>query len=174
MAKNKVTLTGMGLKKLEVGVKEVDFNDSVIEVIEYIPAPTKFAIINDTLNIAYVNGIFHPVAMEAAFHALLIEATTNINFSKKEQENLVMTYDLLNKAGIVDLVCDALEDEYDMIVEDLMKVLEKNEGRIKSFAEQLADLINAFSGAVNELSNISDDDVALLKEVMSKMELPKQ
>lgn len=175
MAKNKVTLTGMGLKKLEVGVREVDFNDSIIEVIEYIPTPTKFAIINDTLTISYVNGIFHPVAMEAAFHALLIEATTNINFSKKEQENLITTYDLLNKAGVIDVVCDELGDEYDRLVEDLMKVLDKNEGKVKSFAEQLAELVASFSGVIKELNDLDENDVALIKDVMDKMgTTPKQ
>lgn len=169
MAKNKITLTGMGIKKLETGMKEIEYNDTIIEVIEYIPVYTKFAIINDTLKLSYLGGIFNPVAMEAVFHALLVEATTNISFSKKEQENLVNTYDLLNQSGIISVVCDALEGQYDMIVEDLMKVLEKNEGITKTLAEQITELVGSFSGALSELNNLKDEDVALIKDVMEKM-----
>lgn len=170
----KITLTGLGIKKLETGVKEVEYNGSIIEVMDYIPTPLKFALINDTLSLSYLNGIFNPLAIEAVFHALLIKETTNLSFSKSQSEHLVATYDLLNTTGLVDLVCDALGNEYDMIVEDLMKILDKIENKQKGFGEQLAEVLDSLRKALTELSTLDVENAELLKDVLEKIETPKQ
>ena len=80
--KTKLTLAGLGLKKLNVDTIEVDFNGAIIEVNTYIPTTLKFAIINDTIGLSMIGGIFNPIAIEAVFHALLVQQVTNINYSK--------------------------------------------------------------------------------------------
>lgn len=173
--KTKITLSGLGLKKLNVDTIEVDFNGAIIEVNTYIPTTLKFAIINDTIGLSMIGGIFNPIAIEAVFHALLVQQVTNINYSKGQNEHLIETYDIINESGLVKVVCDALGDAYDEIVEDLMLVLEKVENKQKTFAEQLSDLVNSFSEAINELSNLDEDNVKLIQDITSKMEVaPKQ
>lgn len=172
--KSKVTLTGLGLKKLNVDTIEVDFNGAPIEVITYIPTTLKFAIINDTVGLSMVGGIFNPIAIEAVFHALLVQHVTNINYSKGQNEHLIETYDLINESGLVKVVCDALGDAYDEIVEDLMLVLDKIENKQKTFAEQLVDLVNSFSGVINDLNDLDEDNVKLIQDVVSKLEVVKK
>lgn len=173
--KTKLTLAGLGLKKLNVDTIEVDFNGAIIEVNTYIPTNLKFAIINDTLGLSLINGIFNPMAVEAVFHAILIQAVTNINYSKGQNEHLIETYDLINESGLVKVVCDALGDAYDELVEDLMLVLDKVENKQKTFAEQLSELVDSFSGVMNEVNSLDEENVKLIKDIVSNLEVaPKQ
>lgn len=172
--KQKTTLIGLGLKKLHVDTVEVEFNGAIFEVDTYIPVPKKFAIINDAIGLSYINGIFNPLAIEASFHALLVQQVTNIGFSKGQQQNLIDTYDLLNSSGLLEKVCDALGDTYDEIVEDLVNILGKLENTQKTFAEQLTDLIKSVKDILMEMENLTEDDFSLIKDVVAKMEVQKQ
>lgn len=172
---SKTTLTSLGLKKLSIKTVEINFNGAPIEVKTYMSTPMKFTIINDTITLSMINGIFNPVAIDAVFHAMLVQHMTNISYSKGQQEHLIETYDLINESGLLQLVCDALGDVYDDLVEDLMTVLDKVENKQRTLIEQLSDGVKTITEALSELNNLDEDSVALVKDVVSKLEVaPKQ
>jgi hypothetical protein len=166
----KITLGSLGIKKLNSSVIEIDYEGAPVEVMTYIPVPVKFAIINDAISLSYINGIFNPLAIEAVFHALLVDQLTNIAYTKVQQEHLIDTYDLLNESGLLQKICDALGDTYDEIVEDLMLILDKVENKQKTVAEQLTDLIKSISEGIGSLGSLDAENLELIKNVISKLE----
>ncbi len=168
----KTTLNALGVKALDLGTVELQYNDTVIYVDTYIPTQDKFAIINDTLALSFVNGIFNPVAVEAVFHALLFQSVTSIKYSKGQQESLITTYDLINASGLLKIVCDTLGEAYDEIVEDLMAILEKNEQKQKTVIEQVVDAVTAFSGVLQDVNNLDENSLDMIAKVMTNMQPP--
>ena len=169
MAK-KITLNSLGIKKLDIEPIELEIEEGkVIEVTPFLTTRDKVAIINDTMAISNIGGIYHPVILEAVFHALLIEKVTNIGYSKYQEENIIDTYDLLLAEGVINAVCSELGDVYNDAVEDLLEVIDRTNNNKKTFGEEVIAIVEKLKETIAELQTVNPENLSFLKDVVDTM-----
>ena len=117
MATNKVGLTKLGLKK-EQSVSIVEWNGQEIEVLNYLPIQEKLDLISRIVNSSLDDNNFANPARLNIFTIMEILYTyTNINFTAKQRENFLDTYDLFVSSGLWHKIFEVLKErgEYDYI-----------------------------------------------------------
>lgn len=107
-------------------------------------------------------GISYKTRFEAAFMVELISKTTNLEFTKKQKDDILGLYDELESNGLIDEIIDYIpKQEYDTTVEyakDLLNQFLKQSNTVMNGAYnslQQTDYVNKF---VNEyLEKIEED-----------------
>ena len=80
----KVSFTKLGLSKNQE-VKEVKFNEQIIEVKQYLPVNDKLMLISDVINMSMgENNFANPVQVSVFTTIGILEYYTNINFTEKQ------------------------------------------------------------------------------------------
>ena len=124
----KTTFTSLKLKMKEE-VKTIDFNESKIEVKQYLPIRDKIDLINITLQESRENRLYNPLKVNMHFHLNLVYLYTNISFTDKQREDEEKLYDLLDSNGLIDLIVSNIpESEYNDL---LNKTIEKIENELQ-------------------------------------------
>lgn len=138
----KVSYANMKLKMNE-SVKEVQLGETKIEVKQYLPVEEKYSFLNIVLQNSLENDIYHPVKVDMYFHLYLVYLYTNINFTDKQKEDESKLFDVLLTNGIIDGVITTIpEAEYNMLVNLLNQMIEKNEKYRTTFAGIVGKFIN--------------------------------
>ena len=138
----KVSYANMKLKMNE-SVKEVQLGETKIEVKQYLPVEEKYSFLNIVLQNSLENDIYHPVKVDMYFHLYLVYLYTNINFTDKQKEDESKLFDVLLTNGIIDGVITTIpEAEYNMLVNLLNQMIEKNEKYSTTFAGVASKFIN--------------------------------
>lgn len=138
----KVSYANMKLKMNE-SVKEVQLGETKIEVKQYLPVEEKYSFLNIVLQNSLENDIYHPVKVDMYFHLYLVYLYTNINFTDKQKEDESKLFDALLTNGIIDGVITTMpEAEYNMLVNLLNQMIEKNEKYKTTFAGMVGKFIN--------------------------------
>ena len=138
----KVSYANMKLKTNE-SIKEVKIGEANIEVKQYLPIEEKYSFLNIVLQNSLENDIYHPVKVDMYFHLYLIYLYTNINFTDKQKEDESKLFDVLLTNGIIEGVITTMpEAEYNMLVNLLNQMIEKNEKYKTTFAGVVGKFIN--------------------------------
>lgn len=138
----KVSYANMKLKTNE-SIKEVKIGEANIEVKQYLPIEEKYSFLNIVLQNSLENDIYHPVKIDMYFHLYLIYLYTNINFTDKQKEDESKLFDVLLTNGIIEGVITTMpEAEYNMLVNLLNQMIEKNEKYKTTFAGVVGKFIN--------------------------------
>lgn len=138
----KVSYANMKLKMNE-SVKEVQLGETKIEVKQYLPVEEKYSFLNIVLQNSLENDIYHPVKVDMYFHLYLVYLYTNINFTDKQKEDESKLFDVLLTNGIIEGVITTIpEAEYNMLVNLLNQMIEKNEKYKTTFAGIAGKFIN--------------------------------
>lgn len=138
----KVSYANMKLKTNE-NVKEIQIGDAKIEVKQYLPVEEKYSFLNIVLQNSLENDIYHPVKVDVYFHLYLVYLYTNINFTDKQKEDENKLFDILLTNGIIEGVITTIpETEYNMLVNLLNQMIEKNEKYKTTFAGVVGKFIN--------------------------------
>lgn len=138
----KVSYANMKLKMNE-SVKEVQIGETKIEVKQYLPVEEKYSFLNIVLQNSLENDIYHPVKVDMYFHLYLVYLYTNINFTDKQKEDESKLFDVLLTNGIIEGVITTIpEAEYNMLVNLLNQMIEKNEKYKTTFAGVVGKFIN--------------------------------
>ena len=138
----KVSYANMKLK-INESVKEVQLGETKIEVKQYLPVEEKYSFLNIVLQNSLENDIYHPVKVDMYFHLYLVYLYTNINFTDKQKEDESKLFDALLTNGIIDGVITTMpEAEYNMLVNLLNQMIEKNEKYKTTFAGMVGKFIN--------------------------------
>lgn len=155
---SKVTYASLKLK-VNTDISPVQYNESTIEVLKYLPIEDKASLINIVLQNTLVNNVYSPVLMDMYFHLYLVYLYTNITFTDKQREDEFKLYDTLKSNGLMDAIITAIpEEEYKMLYEYLneeatkrMKAMRSAVGLIQSIihdlptqAQAAADIVNNF------------------------------
>ena len=82
----KISYTSLKLKT-DTSVKTIDFNESKIEVLQYLPISEKYDMLNITLQKCREGAIYNPLKKDMFFHLNLVYLYTNINFTEKQRED---------------------------------------------------------------------------------------
>lgn len=141
----KVSYANLKLKT-KTDIKEFDFQDNKIEVLQYLPAEEKYALVMTLVdNNRMENGLYDHVRLDVCFHLLLVYAYSNLNFTEKQKENEDKIYDALMSNGLMDMILSNIpESEYNYLyhminryVEDGLKYNMTAASIIKTFITDL-------------------------------------
>ena len=176
MAQNKVGLTKLGLKK-ENSVSIIEWNGQEIEVLNYLPIEEKLNLISRIVNQSLDDNNFANPARLNIFTIMEILYTyTNINFTAKQRENFLETYDLFVSTGLWHKIFEILKEkgEYDYIqyttsdvVNEIYKYRDSILGILNAVQEDYKELDLNATQIQEKLAN--KENVEFLKDVMDKL-----
>lgn len=172
----KVTFNKLNLTK-NTEIKNIDINENIIEVKQYLPVEEKLELISYIVNMAHDEdyNFSNPVKIEVFAGIGIIKYYTNITFTEKQLENPAKIYDLLNSNNIINNVIAAIpSNEYDELragIEDTIKSIYQYQnsvlGILDTIGQDYSDL-NLEADTINKkLSN--PDNMKLLRDVLAKL-----
>ena len=153
----KTTYASLKLKT-DTSVKEIEFNGSKIEVLQYLPIDDKYSLVNITLQKSKDGSIYHPLKKDMYFHLNLVYLYTNLSFTDKQREDESKLYDALQSSGLLNLILENIpEEEYEI----LYLFIEEYERDILNYqntiAGIIANLIESLPARAEEMQKIVDN-----------------
>lgn len=153
----KTTYASLKLKT-DTSVKEIEFNGSKIEVLQYLPIDDKYSLVNITLQKSKDGSIYHPLKKDMYFHLNLVYLYTNLSFTDKQREDESKLYDALQSSGLLNLILENIpEEEYEI----LYSFIEEYERDILNYqntiAGIIANLIESLPARAEEMQKIVDN-----------------
>lgn len=171
----KVSLTKLGLK-VNQDVKNIEFNEQIIEVKQYLPINEKLELISSVINSAADENNFSNPVKENVFLTLeILYHYTNINFTDKQKEDPVKLYDLVVSSGLVNKVTDLIpEEELDEVINGVaqsVKAIYTYRNSVLGILESISkDYSNLDLDATEIQQKLADpNNMALLKQVLTKL-----
>ena len=171
----KVSLTKLGLK-VNQNVKNIEFNEQIIEVKQYLPINEKLELISSVINSAADENNFSNPVKENVFLTLeILYHYTNINFTDKQKEDPVKLYDLVVSSGLVNKITDLIpEEELDEVINGVaqsVKAIYTYRNSVLGILESISqDYSNLNLDASEIQKKLADpDNMALLKQVLTKL-----
>lgn len=171
----KVSLTKLGLK-VNQDIKNIKFNEQIIEVKQYLPVNDKLELISNVINAAHDKNNFSNPVKVSVFTALeIMYAYTNINFTDKQKEDPTKLYDMLISSGLVAAVVNAIpEVEYNEIlrgVSDSIDAVYTYQNSVMGILDAVSTDYSALNFDATEIQKkIGDpENMALLKQVLTKL-----
>ena len=171
----KVSLTKLGLK-VNQDIKNIEFNEQIIEVKQYLPINEKLELISSVINSAADENNFSNPVKENLFLTLeILYYYTNINFTDKQKEDPVKLYDLVVSSGLVNKVTDLIpEEELDEVINGVaqsVKAIYAYRNSVLGILESISQDYSALNLDATEIQQkLADpDNMALLKQVLTKL-----
>ena len=169
---SKISFNKLCSKKLnEVNI--ITFNDIEIEVKKYLGIELKQSIIDMSLetsaNLDYVNR----VVSDAIFNYLVVLNYTDIELTtKKEKENPIWVYDLMEESGLIDAVMGAIpEQELGSLVEcyeqTVLSINSYKSSLKGSFEQIIKSLPQNVESINNALENFDPEKFKILNDISS-------
>lgn len=176
MATNKVGLTKLGLKK-EQSVSIIEWNGQEIEILNYLPIQEKLDLISRIVNASLDDNNFANPARLNIFTIMEILYTyTNINFTAKQRENFLDTYDLFVSSGLWHKIFEVLKErgEYDYIqytTTDVINEIYKYRDSALGILEAIQTDYKNLDLDANEIQEkiANKENVEFLKTVLDKL-----
>ena len=171
----KVSLTKLGLK-VNQDVKNIEFNEQIVEVKQYLPVNDKLELIGNVINSAHdENNFSNPVKVSVFTTLEIMYAYTNVNFTDKQKEDPTKLYDMLISSGFACEVFRAIpEAEYHEIISGVEDSIEAIYTYRNSVLGILDNITNDYDGmnldATNIYNKLADpDNMDLIKQVLTKL-----
>ena len=171
----KVSLTKLGLK-VNQDIKNIEFNEQIIEVKQYLPINEKLELISSVINSAADENNFSNPVKENVFATLeILYHYTNINFTDKQKEDPTKLYDLVVSSGLATKVADLIpEEELDEVINGVaqsVKAIYTYRNSVLGILESISkDYSNLDLDATEIQQKLADpDNMALLKQVLTKL-----
>lgn len=171
----KVSLTKLGLK-VNQNVKNIEFNEQIIEVKQYLSINEKLELISSVINSAADENNFSNPVKENVFLTLeILYHYTNINFTDKQKEDPVKLYDLVVSSGLVNKITDLIpEEELDEVINGVaqsVKAIYAYRNSVLGILESISQDYSALNLDATEIQQkLADpDNMALLKQVLTKL-----
>ena len=171
----KVSLIKLGLK-VNQDVKNIEFNEQIIEVKQYLPINEKLELISSVINSAAdENNFSNPVKENVILTLEILYHYTNINFTDKQKEDPIKLYDLVVSSGLVNKVTNLIpEEELDEVINGVaqsVKAIYTYRNSALGILESISqDYSNLDLDATEIQEKLADpDNMALLKQVLTKL-----
>ena len=171
----KVSLTKLGLK-VNQDIKNIEFNEQIIEVKQYLPINENLELISSVINSAADENNFSNPVKENVFLTLeILYHYTNINFTAKQKDDPVKLYDLVVSSGLVNKVIDLIpEEELDEVINGVaksVKAIYTYRNSVLGILESISkDYSNLDLDATEIQQKLADpNNMALLKQVLTKL-----
>ena len=121
---SKISYASLKLKT-NTEIKEVKWEDKVIEVAQYLPINDKYDLIMITLQKAKEDILYNPIKLDMYFHLHLVYMYTNLYFTDKQKEDEAKIYDSLESSGLLtEIIKNMNEAEYNDLWDKLNDYME--------------------------------------------------
>lgn len=171
----KVSFTKLGLK-VNQDVKNINFNEQIIEVKQYLPVNEKLALISNVLNACADDKKFYNEGkLSICFAIEVIQNYSNINFTEKQKEDACKLYDTLVSSGCYEMIKTNIpSSELDWIEEILYSTIE----HIYSYQNSIMGILDTVSEDYKNLEfdaskiqeHLADpENLTLLKSIVTKL-----
>ena len=171
----KISLTKLGLK-VSQDIKNIKFNEQIIEVKQYLPVNDKLELISNVINSAHdENNFSNPVKVSVFTTLEIMYAYTNINFTDKQKEDPTKLYDMLISSGLVAKVVNTIpEAEYNEVlrgVSDSIDAIYTYRNSVLGLLETIStDYSNMDLDANKIYGKFADQEsMDLIKQVLTKL-----
>ena len=172
----KVTFNKLGLSK-NLDKKNIEINEQVIEVKQYLPVEEKLELISHVVNKAHDQdyNFSNPVKVEVFAGIEIVKYYTNITFTEKQLEEAAKTYDLLNANHIIDTVIGAIpQAEYIELkngIEQTIESIYKYQNSILGILDTIGEDYSNLDLDVTQITDkIKDpESLKLVKDVLTKL-----
>lgn len=150
----KITYASLKLKT-NTDVKTVDFNDSKIEVLQYLPIADKYDLVSIVLQESKEDALYSPVRIDMLFHLFLVFSYTNITFTEKQKEDLPKLYDTLLSCGLLDKIIEVIpQEEYDMLMDYIDEYINQDMNYNTTAAAMVQNLLAAIPENMDKITNV--------------------
>ena len=171
----KIGFTKLGLKPNNK-IVNIEFNEQIIEVKQYLPVEEKLALITNVLELSHDSNHFsNPIKVQVYTALEIIDKYTNISFTEKQKENPTKLYDLLNGNGLLEKIIDAVPQiEYDELIHGIYDTI----NAVYSYQNSVLGILDTISQDYSNLNldateiqkKLADpENMALLKNIMTKL-----
>ena len=171
----KLAFTKLGLKPNN-DVVNIEINEQIIEVKQYLPTDKKLDIITNVLEFSHDSNNFSNPVKVGVYTALeVIDKYTNISFTDKQKEDVLKLYDLLNGNGLIAAVVDAIpETEYNELLAGIHDTIES----VYKFQNSVLGILDTISQDYSNLKLDAEgiqkalgdpENLGLLKDVITKL-----
>lgn len=155
--------------KTNTQIKEIKWEDKVIEVAQYLPINDKYDFIMITLQKAKEDVIYNPIKLDMYFHLHLVYMYTNLSFTDKQKEDEAKIYDALEGSGLLtEIIKNMSEAEYNDLWDKLNDYMEAElkytttaAALIKSI---ITDLPAQAQAAMDIVNNFDPDKFAAVRD----------
>ena len=170
----KLAFSKLGLK-VNNQVVNINYNEQIIEVKQYISVNDKLKLISDIINNTVDEHSFcNPVKVKVYLLIGIVENYTNISFTEKQKEDIVKLYDLIQSNGLFDEILAAIPDEE---FNDLLNSTLDSVDAIYTYRNSIMGILDNVSAdydnvnvdvnkAIEQINNL---DHSLLSDVMKKL-----
>ena len=171
----KISFSKLGLK-VNNEVININFNDQVIEVKQYISVNDKLKLISEVINNTVDEHSFcNPVKVKVYVALGILDYYTNINFTEKQKEDPVKLYDCFQSSKLLHQIYNAIpEEEFNNLtngVWDSINAIYTYNNSAMGIMDNLGkdyNNLNLDASVIQEKLNNSEN-VEFLKEVMAKL-----
>lgn len=171
----KIALSKLGLKNTNE-VKVIKFNEQELEVKQYLPIEQKLQFIENVLNLSSVDMYFYNQGkIEIYFDIELIKNYTNINFTDKQNEEILKWYDKFSESGLLTEIKNAIPEKEIIF---LKEVCEKQIQSVYHYRDSILGIMDNLKTDYSDMdlkidkltSELKDNkDIGFVKEVMEKL-----
>ena len=171
----KLAFSKLGLKNNNQ-VVNINYNEQIIEVKQYISVNDKLKLISDIINNTVDEHSFcNPVKVKVYLLIGIIENYTNISFTEKQKEDIVKLYDLIQSNGLFDKILTAIPDEEfnDLLnstwdsIDAIYAYNNSAMGIIENIGSNYKDMNLDVEEIQQKLAN--GENVEFLKEILNKL-----
>ena len=171
----KIGFTKLGLKPNNK-IVNIEFNEQIIEVKQYLPVEEKLELITNVLELSHdSNNFSNPIKVQVYTALEMIDKYTNISFTEKQKENPTKLYDLLNGNGLLEKIIDVVPQiEYDELIHGIYDTI----NAVYSYQNSVLGILDTISQDYSNLNldateiqkKLADpENMALLKNIMTKL-----
>jgi dTDP-D-glucose 4,6-dehydratase len=151
----------LGLTNKAPQPKTIKYNETEIQVRQWLPIADKAAIIEVTLQEAREGNIYSPLKLEMYFVLNMVYKYSDILFSQEDRDNADETFDKLNTSGLMSAILEAIpQTEKDYIYNFIIETKEVKERNNGSFLGALQSIIEVWPEATEKaMEALKDFDV---------------
>lgn len=171
----KIGFTKLGLKPNNK-IVNIEFNEQIIEVKQYLPVEEKLELITNVLELSHdSNNFSNPIKVQVYTALEIIDKYTNISFTEKQKENPTKLYDLLNGNGLLEKIIEVIPQiEYDEIIAGVYNTIDA----VYTYQNSILGILDTISQDYSNLNldateiqkKLADpENMALLKNIMTKL-----
>lgn len=164
----KITYASLKLKVNEA-VETVDFQDSKIEVLQYLPIELKNELVQVALQNAEDGDLYNPIVLDMYLHLYMIYLYTNITFTEKQKEDEIKLYNTLQSNGLIEAVLEKIpEEEYDLILTYADKIIQDKTSYKTSTAGMIKTIIDTLPAQMERAASIANElDLSKFEKIMA-------
>ena len=170
----KISFSKLGLK-VNNEVININFNDQVIEVKQYISVNDKLKLISEVINNTIDEHSFcNPVKVKVYLALGILDYYTNINFTEKQKEDPVKLYDCFQSSKLLHQICNAIpEEEFNDLTEgtwDSINAIYTYNNSAMGIMDNITTNYKNTNLDTNKLiEELNNMDTSLIQDVLNKL-----